>query len=80
MSERFVLRWRKPGAIDKDDIRQVAELPGVEIHDQSAKMLLVNGDEATLRAFAEAQGGWALLSAEPAYVVPDPRHKVVGPG
>jgi hypothetical protein len=80
MSKRFILRFRGKGNIAADDIARVAGLHGVEIAEETTRMLLVDGEESVLKAFTDASEDWLLFPEQRVYGVPDPRHKVRGIG
>lgn len=74
MAKRFVLRYRHPGQIPDEQLSSIDRLEGVRILDRSPRMLLVDGDEATLQAFVESIPGWVLLPGDiKQYQLPDPR-------
>jgi len=71
----FVLRRAKGLVVDAPAIEAVARLDEVRVLDQSPKMLLVEGDELTLREFA-GLGGWTLFPAVN-YSLPEPPREQV---
>ena len=71
---RFILRYRCRGRRPAADVDRVVALPGVEIVDDSPRMLLVDGPEEGLRAVLADLAGW-VMSAETAVPLPDVRRR-----
>lgn len=71
---RFVLRYEGQGAAPEPDVVRIAEQPGAAVVDRSERMVLVEGDEATLAALVEGLPGWAI-APEREYSLPDPRRR-----
>lgn len=72
---RYVLRYRGRGPRPAADVGRVGALPGVEIVDDSPRMLLVDGPEKALRAALADLPGW-VMSAETAVPLPDVRRRL----
>lgn len=69
-----MLRYEGEGAAPERDVARIAEQPGAAVVDRSGRMVLVEGDEATLASLAEGLPGW-VIAAERTYSLPDPRHR-----
>lgn len=68
---RFVLRFRGKGAPPSRVADRLRDLPGTEVLDDAGRMVLVEGEEATLRE-ALAGDDW-LLAPEREYKTRDDR-------
>lgn len=75
---RFILRYLGKGRAPAADAARVRGLEDAVVIDTTSRMLLVECDEETLKAFVDEAGDWAL-SPERQYAVPDPRPKVERP-
>ena len=53
----------------------IRSTPGVRVLDESPRMLLVDGEESTLREKLKGMPGWSL-HPEQAYPLPDTRKKI----
>jgi hypothetical protein len=71
---RFILRYRPAGPRPDADARRIAALPGVELVDDSPRMLLVDGPEAALRAALADLPAW-VMTAETSVPLPDVRRR-----
>jgi hypothetical protein len=75
---RYILRYRGAGPCPERDVELIAALPGVEVLDESPRMLLVDATEEDLRTTIADLRGW-VMSAETAVPLPDvrrrPRHR-----
>jgi hypothetical protein len=74
MTGRFVLRYRGSGARPAGDVERVAALPGVELLDETPRMLLVAGPEEALRDAVAAMPGW-VMAPDAAVPFPDVRRR-----
>jgi hypothetical protein len=73
--QRFVLRYVGPGAKPAADVDAVRALPGVSVVEESARMLLVEGEEEALPELTETLSGW-VVGREQRYEIPDTRKKL----
>jgi hypothetical protein len=73
--ERFILRYRGPGAGPDDVIARVEELQDATVVDSSPRMLLVESEPEPLRELVDALPDW-VMGVEQRYAVPDTRKKV----
>lgn len=74
---RFILRYQGDGAMPQEDLGRVRGIPGTQIVDQSARMLLVDGVEEALTAAVEALPDWSC-SPERIVPLPDRRPRLKG--
>jgi hypothetical protein len=74
---RFILRYRGAGPHPAGDAERIATLPGVEVIDDSPRMLLVEGPANALRAAVADMPGW-VIAAERAVPLPDVRRRPRG--
>lgn len=72
---RYILRYGGSQSIPAEHLDSIRSIPGLKVIDQSPKMLLVDGDEATLRGKLSNMPGWSL-HPEVEYPLPDTRKKV----
>jgi len=75
---RYVLRYLGDGPKPPADVSRARQAPGVTVVDESPKMLLIEGDDASLAGLAEAFPGWAV-TPEQTYSIPDARKRLGGP-
>jgi hypothetical protein len=71
---RFILRYRGSGPRPDADAERIATLSGVEVIDDSGRMLLVDGPEGPLRSAVAALPGWTI-GEERAVPLPDVRRR-----
>jgi len=71
---RFILRYRGDGRRPDEDAQRIASLAGVEVIDDSVRMLLVEGAAATLRAVLAELPDWVMV-AERVVPLPDVRRR-----
>jgi hypothetical protein len=74
---RYILRYRGAAARPDTDAARIAALPGVEVVDDSPRMLLVDAPETTLREALKGMAGW-VMSAERPVPLPDARRRPRG--
>ena len=74
---RYILRFRGRGAKPLEDVRRIAEMPGVAIVDQTSRMLLVEMPEGTVQHLEAELPGW-VASPEEMVGLPDPRFRIGG--
>ena len=72
---QFILRYGDSSSIPEDHMESIRAIPGLKVIDQSPKMLLVGGDESTLREKLKDMPGWSIHT-ENAYPLPDTRQKI----
>ncbi len=71
---RFILRYRRAGPRPEADAGRIVRLTGVELIDDSPRMLLVEGPEDALRAVLADLPGW-VMTAETSVPLPDVRRR-----
>jgi len=72
---RYVLRYQGEGAKPSGDTARIRQTPGVTVVDESSRMMLIEGDEASLAGLAQTLPGWAF-APEQNYPVPDTRKRL----
>jgi hypothetical protein len=72
---QFILRYGGSSSIPEDHLESIRTVPGLKVLDQSPKMLLVDGDESTLREKLRDKPGWSIHT-QSAYPLPDTRQKI----
>lgn len=72
---RFILRYQGAGAMPQEDLGRVRGVPGAQIVDQSARMLLVDGVGEALTTAVEALPDWSC-SPERIIPLPNPRPRM----
>jgi hypothetical protein len=72
---RFILRYGGSSSIPAESLKSIRTIPGLEVIDQSPKMLLVGGEESALREKLKDMPSWSM-HAESAYPLPDVRQKI----
>jgi hypothetical protein len=72
---RFILRYSASPAAPLAHMAQLRAAKGVKVVDESPNMLLVDGDEAALKARVAAMPGWSL-SPEQTIPLPDTRRRI----
>ena len=73
--DRYILRYGGPASIPAQHLESIRSIPGLQVIDQSPKMLLVGGDESSLRAKLKDMPGWTI-HPEQDYALPDTRQKI----
>jgi hypothetical protein len=77
--ERFILRFRGPGAKPYHDVERVRSLPGTKVlDDTSLRMLLVESPEDEIEKLSELLPDWNI-SSERKIPLRDPRPTVRRP-
>jgi len=71
---QYILRWRKASSVPETEREDVERLPGVTLTDESARMLVVEGDEDVIRSFAADRPQW-LLAPVTQIAFDDPRQR-----
>ncbi|HAB16051.1 MAG TPA: hypothetical protein PLX89_08735 [Verrucomicrobiota bacterium] len=74
---RFILRFTGEGEPSADEYQRIRALPELRVVDSSARMLLVESPEATLKRFVNEMPSWSL-TPERTIPLPDPRPKLKG--
>ncbi len=72
---RFILRYRGAGEPPERDVDRIRAVPGAEVVDQSARMLLVEGPADPLKALVDSMPDW-IMTAERMIRLPDTRPKI----
>ncbi len=75
---QFVVRYRGKGPAPADALERAAQTPGLRVVDHSARSMLIEGTEETVRAAFDDATQW-LIAPEVTYEMPDPRPKVKRP-
>jgi hypothetical protein len=69
---RFILRYGGSDAMPAGHLNTIRSTPGLQVIDESPKMILVDGDESTLNEKLKEMPGWSL-HPEQTYSIPDAR-------
>jgi hypothetical protein len=72
---RYVLRYGGPSSAPAQHLDSIRSIPGLQVLDESPKMLLVGGDESSLREKLKHLPGWSI-HPEQDYSLPDTREKI----
>ena len=72
---RFVVRFTGPGAAPKADQDRIRATPGVEIIDESPRMLLVQADPPVANDLAGQLKNW-VVAPEQIIPLPDPHPRL----
>jgi hypothetical protein len=72
---QFVLRYNGSSLTPAANLDSIRSTPGVQILDESPRMLLVGGDESTLQAKLKDLPDWSLHSLNEV-PLPDTRKKI----
>jgi hypothetical protein len=72
---RYILRYGVSGSAPAEHVHRILATPGVQLIDQSPKMLLVDADESALREQIKNLPGWSV-HPEQQYPLPDTRQKI----
>jgi len=76
---RFILRYRGAEPVREEDLSKIRALPATNILDSSsARMMLVEASEPTLREALKDLPNWVLIP-EQTVPLPDTREKVLNP-
>jgi hypothetical protein len=75
MTSRFILRYRGTGEIPQTDLNRVKAAKGVRVVEQTARMLLVEGDEGSVNGIASGMERW-VLAFDRSVPVPDSRPRI----
>jgi hypothetical protein len=78
--KQYIVRYTKSASAPQEEKDRVKSFPGVQVVDESSRMLLIQTSPETAAALDAALPDWAV-SAEQEYTLPNPRPKVLnGPG
>jgi hypothetical protein len=72
---RYILRYGGLQSIPADHVNSIRSLPGVQVIDESPKMLLVEGEDSALREKIKEMPEWSI-HPEKGYPIPDTRQKL----
>jgi len=72
---RYILRYGGSHSIPTEHLDSIRSTPGLQVIDESPKMLLVDGEESTLRQKLKEMPGWSI-HPEQEYPLPDTRQKL----
>jgi hypothetical protein len=75
---RYILRYKAPGTKPQQDLMRIRETAGVNILDESPRMLLVEGDEEKIKSLRNQLSDW-LVTPEVQISVPDTRYRIKRP-
>jgi hypothetical protein len=75
VSRKFILRYRGAGPAPRRDVETFRKAPETRLLDESARMLLVEGDAEKLQAIVRGLRSWSM-SEESWVPLPDPRESV----
>lgn len=71
---RYILRYGGGATMPATHVENIRSIPGLEVIDESPKMLLVGGEESSLREKLKDLPGWSI-HPEQEYSLPDTRKK-----
>jgi len=72
---RYILRYGGSQPAPVEHVQSIRATPGLQVIDQSPKMLLVDADESALRERLKGMTGWSI-HPEQSYPLPDTRKKI----
>ena len=72
---RYILRYGGSSPVPAQHLDSIRSIPGLQIIDESPKMLLVGGEESSLREKLKHLPGWSI-HPEQGYSLPDTRQKI----
>jgi hypothetical protein len=72
---RYILRYAQPQSAPAEHLESILATPGLQVIDQSPKMLLVDAEESALREKLKGLPGWSMHT-ELGYPLPDTRQKL----
>jgi hypothetical protein len=72
---RYILRYGGSQSVPAEHLDSIRSIPGLKVVDTSPKMLLVDGEESTLREKLKEMPGWSI-HPEQGYPLPDTRQKI----
>ena len=75
---RYILRYKAPGTKPQQDLTRIRETDGVNILDESPRMLLVEGDDEKIKSLRNQLSDW-LVTPEVQISVPDTRYRIKRP-
>ncbi len=72
-NRRYILRYTGTGSIPSDEMTRIKKL--VTLLDASSKMLLVEGEPASLKRLIPAEADWIVVP-ETTFRLPDARQRI----
>lgn len=72
---RYILRYGGSQETPAEHVESIRSVPGIQVIDESPKMLLVDGEESALREKIKDLPGWSI-HPEKGYPLPDTRQKL----
>jgi hypothetical protein len=72
---RYILRYDGSASMPTQHSDGIRSIPGLQVIDESPKMLLVSGEESSLREKLKDLPGWSI-HPEQDYQLPDTRQKI----
>ena len=72
---RYILRYGAQSSAPVEHLQAIRSTPGVQVLDESPRMLLVDGEESALRVRLKGMPGWSLHKEE-SIPLPDARKKL----
>jgi hypothetical protein len=72
---RYILRYGGASSIPDAHLENIRSIPGLKVIDESPKMLLVDGEEPSLREKLKDMPEWSI-HPEQDYPLPDTRKKL----
>ena len=72
---RFIVRYRGKGARPERAVHRLREADGVQVIDETRRMLLVEGPEKAIRSACGDDDDW-VVEPEQVYRLPDPRPSI----
>ena len=72
---RYALRYNGPESMPTEHVNAIRSTQGLQVVDESPKMLLVDGNESTLREKLKQMPGWSIHPVQE-YKLPDTRQRL----
>jgi hypothetical protein len=72
---QYILRYKPAGAKPERDLQRIRETSGVNVLDESPRMLVVESDEEKIRGLSEKLSDW-LVTPKVEISVPDTRFRI----
>jgi hypothetical protein len=73
--DRYILRYRGAGPKPEKDLLRVRDTVGITVLDETARMLLVEGDQESVAQLRDGLSDW-LVTPQTTISVPDTRHRI----
>ncbi|HZT42394.1 MAG TPA: hypothetical protein VFA07_09390 [Chthonomonadaceae bacterium] len=74
--EKYIARYKKSPQAPPEEMHRVKSFPGIQVHDESPRMLLFSADPQTVSTLTETLPDWDV-SQQQEYTIPDPRPSIL---